>query len=492
MGGQSEATDSFEQPSAGRADSAGDIAALSDSRFIAALVALIANDHWLKAEYGNWLTGKVSDIAGLIMLPIVIVSALRLARLRPNPQAILAVVGVWFTAIKLWSAAAAATERLAEAMTGVEHQIIVDPTDVVGLVGLGVAVRIINAPRPLIAAPAVRLALLTLGLVATVATSSVEFNPPNDLIVEQSTGEVSAIPSEHYSEPFSGCREAVRAEDAFDADADFVTNAAVQATPARCDDFSGVGTFELQACPKDGGIVCIRARGAAIEVTRDGSTWKTEWSLDRSSPTTYYAFPENGYSYDPRVNDIVVDRWGTTHVTYYGLPYLTRTADGTWSQPFSDYRPISFVALSAAFAMAISALAIAYRRSQSRRWWIVPAIAMAGYVAIVVGFYNEDIIMPIGQMAGLALFGAAIFFCSIVVGRYRKEIPGHGANVALAAASAIPIFIPFLVWKYAVNVSFAYTWAWVPIAALCGFAIDALVGRRIASRPVPPPPKPVD
>jgi hypothetical protein len=31
---------------------------------------MILNDHYLKYQYGNWLTGKLSDLAGLVVLPV--------------------------------------------------------------------------------------------------------------------------------------------------------------------------------------------------------------------------------------------------------------------------------------------------------------------------------------------------------------------------------------------------------------------------------------
>ncbi len=38
--------------------------------FIVSLILLILNDNFLKYEYHNWLTGKLSDFSGLIVLPI--------------------------------------------------------------------------------------------------------------------------------------------------------------------------------------------------------------------------------------------------------------------------------------------------------------------------------------------------------------------------------------------------------------------------------------
>ncbi|MFT3935770.1 MAG: hypothetical protein QM726_19235 [Chitinophagaceae bacterium] len=48
--------------------------------FLCCLLLLIVNDHWLKQSFHNWLTGKLSDIAGIIMLPLL------LAYLLPRQQ----------------------------------------------------------------------------------------------------------------------------------------------------------------------------------------------------------------------------------------------------------------------------------------------------------------------------------------------------------------------------------------------------------------------
>src|SRR5829696_9577083 len=38
--------------------------------FIISLLVLLLNDFFWKYEYSNWLTGKLSDVAGLVVLPI--------------------------------------------------------------------------------------------------------------------------------------------------------------------------------------------------------------------------------------------------------------------------------------------------------------------------------------------------------------------------------------------------------------------------------------
>lgn len=43
------------------------------------LVLLLVNDHFLKVEYSGWLTGKLSDVAGLVLLPFVLLALADLA-----------------------------------------------------------------------------------------------------------------------------------------------------------------------------------------------------------------------------------------------------------------------------------------------------------------------------------------------------------------------------------------------------------------------------
>lgn len=62
---------------------------ISNPVFIACSLLLILNDHYLKYEFGNWFTGKLSDIAGIIILPLII------AFIFPRVQRF----SIWITAI---------------------------------------------------------------------------------------------------------------------------------------------------------------------------------------------------------------------------------------------------------------------------------------------------------------------------------------------------------------------------------------------------------
>jgi hypothetical protein len=50
--------------------------------FVIALITLALNDHFLKAAFGNFITGKLSDVAGMVVLPLLL--AYLFPRLKTN------------------------------------------------------------------------------------------------------------------------------------------------------------------------------------------------------------------------------------------------------------------------------------------------------------------------------------------------------------------------------------------------------------------------
>ena len=51
---------------------------------IASLALLVLNDHVLKVRHPSLVTGKLSDVAGLMLFPIVVVSAIEIVARRPR------------------------------------------------------------------------------------------------------------------------------------------------------------------------------------------------------------------------------------------------------------------------------------------------------------------------------------------------------------------------------------------------------------------------
>lgn len=111
---------------------------------LAAVLLLVLNDHLLKGAdlLPGWLTGKLSDVAGLFFFPALLTAAVRGAASllgRPLPRAggglglgAVLLTGAIFAATKLWPALNLALAR----SWGL---IAMDPTDLLALPVLGLA-----------------------------------------------------------------------------------------------------------------------------------------------------------------------------------------------------------------------------------------------------------------------------------------------------------------------------------------------------------------
>ena len=57
---------------------------------VAAIAVLLLNDHVLKAEFGTWWTGKLSDVAGLMFAPALLAMGMALVIPTARPRAVAA------------------------------------------------------------------------------------------------------------------------------------------------------------------------------------------------------------------------------------------------------------------------------------------------------------------------------------------------------------------------------------------------------------------
>src|SRR5688500_14638934 len=105
---------------------------LSHPLYVGALLLLVLNDHLLKhvERLPELLTGKLSDFAGLIVAPILLVSLTRARNTLARASCFL-IVALVFGAINLSAEAALLFERLT-ALVGVPWSIVVDPADLIG------------------------------------------------------------------------------------------------------------------------------------------------------------------------------------------------------------------------------------------------------------------------------------------------------------------------------------------------------------------------
>ncbi|NUP13026.1 MAG: PQQ-binding-like beta-propeller repeat protein [Polyangiaceae bacterium] len=164
------------------------------------LVALLVNDHLLKGAgiLPGWVTGKLSDFAGLVVAPALLAWILR-ARSRSVWIAAHVAVGVGFALLE-WSPAARSVEALTSAL-GFPWRLTCDWTDLLALASLFVSFRIAEergTERSAVQRSRVRAGELLLGgagLLASIATSKAQepvvLRSPADARVEEVTQGVS-------------------------------------------------------------------------------------------------------------------------------------------------------------------------------------------------------------------------------------------------------------------------------------------------------------
>lgn len=133
---------------------------------LAGLALLVLNDHVLKGAAPAWLTGKLSDVAGLVLLPFLALALLDVVRRRQPPGVRAAAVAaaataLAFSAVKLVeplrSAAAVAggwlrapLDALTSLATGTRTTvggpvvIVADPTDVVAVLACAAVVLVVR------------------------------------------------------------------------------------------------------------------------------------------------------------------------------------------------------------------------------------------------------------------------------------------------------------------------------------------------------------
>ena len=154
----------------------------------AAVAVLAINDHVLKQAWPGPFTGKLSDVAGLVVAPPLVALLLALVRVRRSP---LLVTGALFAVVKTVPAAAAATSACLGWVAGPSY-VRADPTDLLALPALLLAHHARRTSTDVMSRPRrVRLALGALVLpfaVAATAATSPCYEPRGAYSAESFTG----------------------------------------------------------------------------------------------------------------------------------------------------------------------------------------------------------------------------------------------------------------------------------------------------------------
>lgn len=246
---------------------------------IASVVLLLVNDHLLKAYAPSWLTGKISDFAGLFFFPFLVALCLR-PFFRQDHAAVFAgfsLTATLFTALKTLPAANSALTVIVSNLLGFTPQILLDPSDLFALLALWPAwalwSRTSRTPIAHVRPRKHNLALLALASFAALASTPACTPPDVNLRLMVLEGKLYAgIQSETvgseiytYSSTWEPHWYLWRAPNK-------VLNDMLLIDPPALPYF---------ACDPDNKLTCYRVDGRPqIEESRDGGqTWQVVWQI---------------------------------------------------------------------------------------------------------------------------------------------------------------------------------------------------------------------
>ncbi|NKE60653.1 hypothetical protein FXN61_29230 [Lentzea sp. PSKA42] len=384
---------------------------------VGATAVLLLNDHVFKQAWPGLVTGKLSDVAGLVVAPAVLGLLFGLFRAgRIGAAAATLLTGAGFAWVKLTTAGAGVASAAWSVVNG-PSVVLADPSDLVALPALGIAwwawLRVAAAP-PLPDGPAHRLRVMVavpfavLGITATSAPSATL--PSVDAV--KVVGEQVMIEADGR---FYSSRSGV-------GDWTPLPETPPEQVPER--------RPQLEACVPDDAAHCYRVHGGGDldpsettprggrllgvdETTDAGQTWQTAWEV----PAARWPFVKRQHPFPGGV-----DRLSKVA----SVDVLVRTVPG-------GHEVI--------VANGVEGLAI---RSGDGAWRRVPVVVTATGLDIrpapLTGFgqvIGDDIID-----AGLITLLAVLIGMSVATGRARARL-GHGLTVlmplVLLLVAAVPI-----------------------------------------------------
>lgn len=279
-----------------------------------ALALLGFNDHWWKGVGPDWITGKLSDVAGLFFFPFLVTIAIGALRSRPSRdlglgRAVFVGIGIWFAAVKTIPTVHEATHACAALLVG-PVQIVCDPTDVVAVLALFPAWwlyrRMAAAPRRpfmrMLQPPVVSLAVLL-----TAATSKAR--EPMVLELVSLEGELYAVVGD------ANRRDGSRTV--------FTTTDGMEWTLAKSPPWKAGNTHQVRTELQHRGRT-LQLEGRHVRALR-GNEVQEEWSY----PDIPMRLGQHRLAQDiaslPGKPDIVIVAFGTEGVA-------VRQADGMWTR----------------------------------------------------------------------------------------------------------------------------------------------------------------
>jgi hypothetical protein len=302
-----------------------DLAALSHPLILLSIALLLINDHILKVYYPSWVTGKLSDVAGLFFFPILLSAILNIIcgplNLSSRHVAMMAFgfTGIWFGLIKTHPLFGDLTETFLSGLLSMPTQIICDPTDLIALGMLLPAWQLRTIAEKQENAKIGKLSYFTLcaASIATLATSPAA--PPPE--VRQLIAYENTIYTSFYYDGVFYSKDGGHTW----VKTDFALPPQVT---SKLDQFP---ELPVTLCLPDDPSVCYRTGQESIMVSLDaGRTWSISWNIPqgRRRYMELYSYQLDLGPYDLAVLEldgrhVIVAAMGTEGV-------LVKTDDAAW------------------------------------------------------------------------------------------------------------------------------------------------------------------
>ncbi|MEH1015394.1 hypothetical protein V6U90_20045 [Micromonospora sp. CPCC 206060] len=495
---------------------------------VLALIVLVVNDHLLKAAFPGWITGKLSDVAGLVVAPplLAAVGTLLVPRLPARGTAVAALAGVaaGFIAVKTSGYAAMVASAAWSVVSG-PSLVRADNTDLLALPALVLAGRVWHrARRDPVGGRSVRLVRLLVVLPAAVlavaATSPIPY---------PDAGRVAVVEGRLAAGTGYGPGAGGRGPSAWQI-SDNAGGGWRQATEGEsgrlADDPPEPGTMSCSAAVPQH---CYRPLTGRIGVQQSedaGRTWRTGWAVtEEQRAILSRLYPAAGARLATQ-EVVVLDVSGGGYVVLAANGrdgFVVRRVNGTWerigfvgapaqSDPFDGqpprlgvsspadrpddvFRVVALLALVGALALVTVAL------RAGRRTGLVGGlpVALYGGLALDALLLSCAWAMPTDELllrpsVGLTVL-IAVTVALVALGRVARADSGWLVFEALMAAGLTMILtaLPLVGWLYGRPAHSATAVLLALVATLPGLALAVRAGRLVVrpDRADPPWPDPV-
>ena len=270
-----------------RENQSADLNTLTHPLVLFSISVLLINDHFLKIYSSSWLTGKLSDFAGVFFFPILLSAILNIICKSLNlKQSHIAMTAFgftvfWFSLIKTIPFFSHLTENLLSKLLSYPSQVICDPTDLIALIMLLPAwrLRTISEKQPNVKKSKLSYLALGIAAIATLATGGPLITSVQNLDVYENTiyADVSNIGIFYSS-------------DGGKTWAEVKSNIPTQVT----NNFRKSPELPVSFCLPNNLDICYQTGQDAFFQSLDGGkTWNTTWSV----PSGRKIFLEHSSSY---------------------------------------------------------------------------------------------------------------------------------------------------------------------------------------------------